>query len=369
MWFEGFWWWVCPSGQPTVSQQFALWNVTGGGIGTVIPGSVATSGELTAGQWNWVPLSAPVPLAIGTSYNACTGFTGGFPNTNNQFGAGDPFAVGIVNGPLSAYSDTGGSLPPPYGMPQGVFGTAGTDPSANMAAVGSNSANFWIDVQVGNVTPAGYSGSYRLWPNKYDASQTTSGDSAVNYVVATEVHLNQTCALDKILYYSPMHATQLATECGVWDVSSRQLVAENKSPSWSGGAASGWVSCTITGVTLPAGKYKVAVYNGAANPVEWSPKQLNYWDTGVGRNGITNGPLYAPSLADASSADVYQGSSQEPAQSTFAVGPPNQYPDLYVDGLAQNYWVDLEVTPGGTPTVSLADPPLVNSGAFLSFFP
>jgi Domain of unknown function (DUF4082) len=124
MWFEGFWWWVCPSGQPTSSQQFALWNVTGEGIGTVIPGSMTTSGELTAGQWNWVPLSAPVQLAIGTSYNACTGFTGGFPNTNDQFGAGGPFAAGIVNGPLSAYSDADGSLPPLYDMPQGVFGTA-----------------------------------------------------------------------------------------------------------------------------------------------------------------------------------------------------------------------------------------------------
>ena len=136
-----------------------------------------------------------------------------------------------------------------------------------------------------------------------------------------------------------------------------------------GGRAPLWVPCAVIGMTLPAGQYKVAVYNGAANPVEWSPKQLNYWDTGVGRNGITNGPLYAPSLADASTADIYQGSGQEPGQSTFAVGPPDQYPHLYVDGLAQNYWVDLEVTPGGTPTISPANPPSVNSGAFLSFFP
>ena len=50
-------------------------------------------------------------------------------------------------------------------------------------------------------------------------------------------------------------------------------------------------------------------------------------------------------LADASTADINQGSGQEPGQSTFAVGPPDQYPHLYVDGLAQNYWVDPEVTP------------------------
>lgn len=45
--------------------------------------------------------------------------------------------------------------------------------------------------------------------------------------------------------------------------------------------------------------------------------------------------------------------------------PPNQYPDLYVDRLAQNYWVDMEVTPS---TGTLVNAPPVNSGAFLSFF-
>ena len=366
MWFQGYWWWVCPSGQATSAQKFALWNVTGGPANRLIPGSVVTSGVLTAGQWNWVPLSAAVPLAIGTCYNACTGFNGAFPNTRNQFGSGDPYGAGIVTGPLSAYSDTSGSLPSPYKTAQGVFGVNENDPSVSMPASGASSDNFWMDLQVSDAAPAQYSGSYRLWPNKYDASPTTSGDSAVNYVVATEVDLSQSCALNKIWYYSPPNTTQLATECGVWDISTRKLVATNDSPSWSGTAGSGWVSCAFPGQILAAGKYRVAVYNGAANPVDWSPKQLNYWDSGVGQKGIANGPLSAPSLAAASTANIYQGSGQEPGQCVFAVGPPNQYPNLYVDRLAQNYWVDMEVTPAsGTP---VNEPP-VNSGAFLSFFP
>jgi hypothetical protein len=364
MWLDGYWWWVCPSGQPTSAQKFALWNVTSAGAGSLIPASVVTSGQLTAGQWNWVPLSAPLQLAIGTCYNACTGFTGGFPETKNQFGSGDPFSAGIVQGPLTAYSDTSGTLPSPYKWPQGVFTASGSDPTVHAPSVGSSSANFWMDFQVSDTAPTAYNGSYRLWPSKFDASPTTSGDSAVNYVVATEVHLSQACTLDNIWYYSPSPVQQLATECGVWSISTRQLVAGNSSPVWSGAAGSGWVSCPFTGVTLPAGKYKVAVYNGAAAPQEWSPKQLNYWDVGVGSNGIANGPVYAPQLADAATANIYQGSGQEPGQSTFAVGPPNQYPDLYVDGLAQNYWVDIEVTPGGDPPA-----PAVNSGAFLTFFP
>jgi hypothetical protein len=376
MWFEGYWWWVCPSEQPASPQKFALWNVTRQGSGTLIPGSVVTSAALAADQWNWVPLSVPIPLAVGTCYNACTGFTGSFPNTNDQFGPGDPYAAGIVNGPLSAYSDTGGSLQTPYTTNQGVFGVQGTDPSVNMPLRGSNSANFWMDLQVGDAVPAGYSGSYRLWPNKYDAAPQTSPDSAVNYVVATEVHLSQACALNSIWYYSPPGVDQLATECGIWDISTRELVAESMSPSWSGAAGSGWISCTFTSATLPIGKYKVAVYNGATTPSPWSAKQVKYWDIGAGANGITNGPLYAPPVADASTANIYQGSGQEPGQCTFAVGPPNQYPDFYVDGVAQNYWVDAEVTPTGGSTGSPppsspppSNPPQVNSGAFMTFFP
>ena len=164
---------------------------------------------------------------------------------------------------------------------------------------------------------------------------------------------------------------QLATECGIWDISNQRLVAGNTTPSWSGEAASGWISCAFTDATLPAGQYKVAVYNGAATPAPWSAKQLKYWDIGPGKNGITNGPLYAPRLADATKATIYQGSGQEPGQCTFAVGPPNQYPDFYVDGLAQNYWVDAEVTPvsGSAGSPPPGDPSASNSGAFLIFFP
>lgn len=379
MWFDGYWWWVCPANQPVSAQKFALWNVTGQGAGTLIQSSVVTSGALSAGQWNFVPLNPPIPLAIGTCYNACTGFSGSFPNTTNQFDPGGPYAGGITYGPLTAYSDTNGSLRTPYTTSQGVFGVAGTDPSVSMPLSGSSSANFWMDIQVDDTAPAGYTGSYRLWPNKYDAAPETSQDSSVNYVVATEVHLSQSCAVNNIWYYSPKGADELATECGVWEISTGELVAENTSPAWSGAAGSGWVSCAFTGLVLAAGQYKVAVYNGTAAPDGWSAKQLNYWDIGAGKSGITNGPLYAPQLADAATAEEYQGSGQEPGQSTFAVGPPNQYPNLYVDGLAQNYWVDLEVTPAAGPTTSPSpstsqsssappgNPP--NSSAFTIFFP
>ena len=72
-WFEGYWWWVCPSGQSTSPQKFALWQVSRSAPGLSSPAATVTSGTLTAGQWNYVPLATPVPLAIGAGYNAAPG--------------------------------------------------------------------------------------------------------------------------------------------------------------------------------------------------------------------------------------------------------------------------------------------------------
>ena len=132
---------MCASGQSTSPQKFALWQVYGAAEGNVVPGSVVTSGTLTAGQWNYISLPTPLPLSIGdlaglgaAVYQAATGFSNSFPDTNSQFGAGDPYASGITDGPLFAYSDQGASAPSPTSATsfQGSFGVAGTDPSVTM---------------------------------------------------------------------------------------------------------------------------------------------------------------------------------------------------------------------------------------------
>lgn len=399
MWFEGYWWWVCNTGQSTAPVKCALWSIVNRNNGVLIPAATVVSGQLTPGQWNWIPLPQAVPIAIGSPYIAAVAVNGSFPNTNNQFGLGDPYGAGISSGPLTAYSDQNGSLPAPYGIGQGGFTTSGLDPTTSIPNGSSNSANFWVDVQVSDSAPAGYSGSYRLWPNKWDTNPQTSADAPVNYVVGTEFSLAQACTLEQAWYYSPGASAQLATRCDVYDVATREAVASISSPSWSGPAGSGWVSAAFpAGTAIPAGRYKVTVYNGLPDPDGWSAKDATtqYWNTGAGANGITNGPLSAPSLARASSAYKYNGDgagnnppystgtgAQEPGQATFAVGGP-QYPYLYVDGLAQNYWVDIEVTPGGSPvptqsptpttspTSTTSPPPSTspqaNPSAFLTFF-
>lgn len=331
--FDGYWWWVCPSGQPTTAQTFALWQVWNDGLGTLIQSATVTSGSLTAGQWNYVPLATPVPLSIGACYNACTGFSGGFPDTNNQFGSGEPYAAGITNGPLTAFSDQSGSLPAPFNNAQGLFSVAGTDPATNMPGEGSNSANFWIDLQVGTTAPAG--SSYRLWPNFPTKLNEVDG-STTGYTLATEFKLSQSCTLDKIWFYSPTNAAALPTRCAIWSVGSQSVVSgtDNSSPSWTGAAGSGWVACAYSGVTLAAGDYKVAVFYAGGS--QWFLVTIGYWaDNGPGTNGITTGPLTAPGVSAATS----------PGQSTYNQGSW-AYPGTYGSGAdGENFWVDVEVTP------------------------
>lgn len=332
-WLDGYWWWVCGSGQSTSPQKFCLWQTYNGQQGSVVSGSVVTSGALTAGQWNFVPLPVKLPIAIGATYVAATGFSGGFPDTNNQFGSGQPYAAGIVNGPLTAYSDGGGSLPSPFKNQQSAFSVAGTDPTTSMPIYGSGSSNFWIDLQVDTNPPA--STSYRLWPGYPRIPGNLNSDTA-GYTLATEVKLSQSCALDNIWYFSAPGASALPTRCGIWSVSSQSVVAgtDNTSPSWSGAAGSGWVACPYSGVTLPAGDYRVAAFYGGGS--HWYQATIGYWTSGgTGAAGITAGPLTAPGASAATS----------PGQSTYHKGSW-AYPSTYETTTpGENYWVDIEITP------------------------
>lgn len=330
-WLSGYWWWVCPSGQSTSPQKFALWQFRTGTSGVLVPGSIVTSGSLSAGQWNFVPLPAPLPLAVGATYVASTGFSGSFPDTNSQFGSGGPYSSGIVNGPLTAYSDASGSLPSPLKNAQSVFSVAGSDPSVNMPVYGSSACNFWMDLEVQTNAPSG--ASYRLWPS-YPAIPGQLDSDQSGYTLATEFQLAKSAQLNNIWFYSPPGATVLPSQCGIWRVGSQDVApgTANTSPSWSGAAGSGWVSCSYSGVTLPAADYKVAVFNAAGAP--WYQANSNYWTSGgTGASGITSGPVTAPGTGTASS----------PGQSTFHMGSWT-YPQSY-SGNGENFWVDVEVTP------------------------
>jgi hypothetical protein len=264
---------------------------------------------------------------------AATGFTGSFPDTSNQFGSGDPYSAGIMNGPLTAYSDASGSNPSPFQTAQSVFSVAGTDPAANMPLYGSSSSNFWMDVLVDTTPPPGT--SYQLWPNYPTIPGHLNSDMS-GYTLATEFQLSSSCTLDNIWFYSAPGAGALPTRCAIWNVGPQSVVAgtDSTTPAWSGGAGSGWVSCGYSGVTLPPGDYKVAVFYAGGS--QWYQATTNYWGSGgPASNGITAGPVIAPGTSAATS----------PGQATYNYGSW-AYPQTYVSaGGGECYWVDVEVTP------------------------
>lgn len=381
MWFEGFWWYVAASGaQSTSAQKFCLYAYYSGPGAAVVPGSVVTSGTLSQG-WNYIPLPQPVQLAIWGTYGAATGLTGTYPQTATQTGTGNAYRNGFSNGPLTAFSDAGAGNAPPYTIGNGVIasGASSTDPALTVPTGDLGAGTLvWLDVQVTNTAPAAYNGSYRLWPNMLDGDFATVADSSVNYVLGTEVQLSQPCVVNAIWYYIPSGQgssnNQWATSADIWNVRTGARVATQGSPVWlkpfTGGAdgnsnSGRWVYTQLPGtVTLPAGDYYVTVYNSNGSPNGWSAKRLGYWQAynqapagtyltnPPGVNGITTGPMYAPTTPAASDiADFSSPSVVAPGQSVFATGPPNQFPTSYVGTptpLFQNYWIDLEVTPAST---------------------
>lgn len=344
LWLDGIFFWCAASGQPTSAITVALWEPVDATHFSLVPGSSATSGTLTAGAWNFVPFTTPIGLSATVPYTAVAayGTTTAFPFTANQFGAAQPFAAGITNGPLFAYSDAGGSAPAPASQTQGLFNTgaaSGGNANANYPGAGSSgSANFWVDVQVDTTPPAG--AAYSIWPSQpFPVNSVLDDTTPLGGIVtvATEFTLSQPCTLNQILVYSPAGSLALPSKCAIYNVATQAIVAGTlqSAPVWSGAAASGWVSATYTGVTLPAGDYKVAVagaagkFNAATGP--------NYWQSGgPGVGGITNGPLSAPDLAHATS----------PGQSTYNGGGADiAYPLTIVAASAYTYWVDVAVTP------------------------
>jgi hypothetical protein len=351
-WLEGFWWWV-PADGDTGPQPFALWQLFNTATSETTAGLVAAatvrSGPLKAGQWNYITLGSPVALSAGVPYVAATGWVAaaGFPATNGQFGPGQAFANGIASGPLAAYSDTGAGSPTPnLWAAQGLFSNlSGSDPTAAMPGDGFESANFWLDVQVTDVPPAG--ATSRLWPS-LPVPPNTRADSALPYTLATAITLSEPCAVQRVWFCSLAGSTLLPAEIGIFSEATQQLVPGTHitGPAWSDGPGRGWVSHGYQDLTLPAGSYRVAVCSGEASQ-PWNYATIGYFTTGAGGAGITVGALTAPGEA------AMPGGS---GQASYNQGSTLAWPGSYFSGESGGpcYWVDIEVAAAGSRTGLMA---------------
>jgi hypothetical protein len=396
-WLEGYWLWVCGSGQSTAPQTFTVWLPYVGAhyvdTGAIVPGTTVTSGALSPGGWNFIPLRHPVPLSIATSYQLETGTTGGIPLTQHMWGKGEPWAKGVTSGPLYA---------PPAG-PNSTDQCAvapGSNPTKIVPAYAYASPYFWLDVQVTTKAPSG--SSYRLWPSMPTIAEPpkTAGEDEADtneQSSGTEFWLSAECKLDKIWFFSPPAnplvgapaAALLPSACAIFSIANQSMVSgtlrgstgqhPSSMPNWrkADGAKAkpgdGWVYCAYDGVKLPKGKYKTAVYcYGGGTTMDYKyyffQEQRFYFGPVINDNtgapigaatvpdGIRNGPLYSPSLGSASLAQsngtlakITAGTNVR-GNSTYQVnGPSNSGTFLYPDTFdsadnGETRWVDVEVT-------------------------
>lgn len=418
-WFQGYWWWVCPDTggsdgfQRTTATKFALWQVPQSSAAgpQLVPGSVVTSGTLTAGQWNYVPLATPIRLSLGGSagmtppvnggadasglaqYIAAAGCNGPFPDSNNYWGAGQTAPDGITSGPLTAFSAPSASMPAPYpqggAMSQGSYSVGGSDPSTTCPQSPSNTDNFWLDVQVADYATAWPSGgtSLRLWPSFPIAAIAENNDTGAA-VSGTPFTLSQPCTLDRIWMFSPSGSTGLATRTGIWDTDTQTEVSgtDNSSPAWkvagggSASAGSGWiyVDYTSAGINLPAGDYCVAYFNGGGQKIYYDSSNYFFAGTdpvgggtvgGPGWNGISagGGILTAPAVANGPELTYDDGSGTKRGATQYT-GPTSHvatttwtYPIGFEASAdwGETRWADVEVTPV----------PLSGSGLLMACFP
>lgn len=391
MYFEGYWWWVCPSSQSTAPQKFCLWQDTGdadtkGDYGALVEASVVTSGTLTAGQWNWIPLAQPIPLSQYIAYRATTASPRYAPVTNGQFGSGGVYANGITNGPLFAFADatSGNSGDVNFFQSGNCTWQQGTlDPTSVYPGSGYNGFNLWVDVQVTDQVPAG--ASYRCWPNQ--PNPLYPPEAALPYTVSTQMAVSEPAQVLKFWFMSQAGNQKLPAICGIWDTETQQVVpgSVNNSPAWlrpDGSAAApgeGWCYCdySAANLTLAAShNYRVAV--GMYEPgFVWYSGVQGYW--------LANGGGF-PSQGEGAAHGAGNGiiSCVPCGLAPNPLSPCSQdnsggwtYPNM-MEPDGDNYYIDLEVasasgggTPSPTPTSTSASPPPVktNSEAFLAFFP
>ena len=377
MYFEGYWWWVCPTQQPTAPQTFCLWQDTGDGdqkgdLGVVVEASVVTSGDFVAGGWNFVPLPQPIPLTQYVSYRAATALPRYAPVTNGQFGSGGVYAEGITSGPLFAFADStsgNSSKVDLYQAHNCTWQENTLDPTSVYPSSSYSGLNLWIDVQVSDQVPAG--ASFRCWPNQ--PNPLYYPEAALTVTASTQMAVSESAQVLKFWFMSQTGNTALPSICGIWDTETQEVLpgSENASPTWllpNGSAAApgaGWCYCdySTTGLVLkPNHNYRVAAGMYTPGYVWYSGVQGFWLTNGGGYPGPGTGAAYG--AGNGIIACVPCGLQPNPltpcAQDTSGVWT---YPNM-VENDGDNYYIDLEVSPG-TGTGGAGS---VNSGAFLAFF-
>lgn len=165
--------------------------------------------------------------------------------------------------------------------------------------------------------------SYTLFSQ---AAPTGASPSGALNTLGLDISVSVACTCNGLWYYSP-DASGLPGTIALWQVAGATLI-DSQTPSWSGGAGSGWVFAPWNSppVLSPSQTYRAAYLASGFDYDETS----GYWTTGgAGAGGITNGPLTAPGMSNG------QGWYNAGGTLTF---PASQFNNT-------NWWLDVQVTP------------------------
>lgn len=189
------------------------------------------------------------------------------------------------------------------------------------------------------------------------ASPATLTSDTTNYTLGVQFSVSQSTTLDGIWFFSASGAGSLPSTIALYNQTSGALIT-SQTPTWLTGpggsaasAGSGWCFAAFTSPpTLTASTaYEGCVFNTSGT--NWYSTTANYWSTGAGSSGITNGILSAPNNTNSvHGQDAYTiaGSLAQPT-STFN---------------SSNYWIDVAVASGSTThditaTTEIAASPLI----------
>ena len=180
------------------------------------------------------------------------------------------------------------------------------------------------------------------------AGMPALASDTLDYTFGMQFTLSSNAALTGIWWYSPATAGALPDTSAVYQVTGTNTGSQvtgtlHSSPTWGGAAAgAGWAKETYDGsVTLTSGtQYRVCVHIGFG--LNKYGVTANYWSSGAGSGGVSAGIISAPAAASA------DGGNQDAYINTSPIAYPNT---SFNSG---NYWVDVEVTTGGSPPPAVA---------------
>jgi len=318
-----------PGSTAALPDVMGLFDTSGN---LVVWATPSWSGAAGSG-WVTASFAAPVFLSPGTNYVAAIHQPFSSTNwnlTDSTYWSSGAGSGGITSGILSAPNNATAA----HGQGSSVTGTAIEFPNTSMTG-----ANIWIDVLVADA-PAN---SYTILKQQPVSAPSTNDNST--YTMGMEFQASVAGTAQGVWFFSPYFPTQspeLPETIGIYNVQFASLV-HSETPTWSGPAGSGWVFAAFSSppVINATTNYKVVILkSGGSN--NWYAALSNYWTSGAGASGLSNGPLSAPNNAGG-----------DGGQDTFNSGAALNYPATSFNG--GQYWIDVLFQPSGGTSVSFAD--------------